>query len=64
MVDVLISLIIIMVVFGLLYWLITLLPLPDPAKTIINVAFIIICILIVLSMFTGMVDFSHYHLRK
>lgn len=55
MIAVLVNIIILLIVMGLLYWLVTLLPLPAPFPTIIQVAFVIIAILIVLSMFAGWV---------
>jgi hypothetical protein len=47
----LISLLVAVLVLGLIYWLITLLPIPDPFKKIVLVVFIIICIIWVLNMF-------------
>lgn len=41
----LLSLLILIVVLGLIYYLITLMPLPDPFKTIAIVIFIIVAIL-------------------
>jgi hypothetical protein len=41
----LISLLVFVLVAGLIYYLLTLLPLPDPFKKIVTVIFIIICIL-------------------
>jgi hypothetical protein len=49
--NVLISLIIYLVVFGLIWWLVSLLPLPSPVAQIVRVLFIILLILIVLSVF-------------
>lgn len=40
----LVSLIIGIIVLGLVYWLVTLIPLPDPFPTIIKVLFIIIAV--------------------
>ena len=53
MIDALIWLIVLCVVGGLVYWLITLLPLPPPFKQIILVAFVLIAILMVLGTFFG-----------
>lgn len=47
----LISLLVAVLVLGLIYWLITLLPIPDPFKKIVLVIFIIICIIMLLNMF-------------
>ena len=49
--SVLISLIVWLVVLGLVWYLIGLLPLPAPVNTIITVVFILILILIVLGLF-------------
>lgn len=47
----LIGLLVAVLIIGLIYWLITLIPLPDPFKTIVLVIFIIIVILWLLSSF-------------
>lgn len=47
----LISLIVYLVIFGLIWWLISLLPLPAPVAQVVRVLFIILLILIVLSVF-------------
>ncbi|MDB5937105.1 MAG: hypothetical protein JWQ01_4449 [Massilia sp.] len=49
--NVLISLIVYLVIFGLIWWLVSLLPLPAPVAQIVRVLFIILLILIVLSVF-------------
>ena len=59
MISLLITLIVFCIVAGLVYWLLTLLPLPDPFKTIIIVAFILILILVLLGMFFGGIDVPH-----
>ncbi|MES2017217.1 MAG: Thivi_2564 family membrane protein [Pseudomonadota bacterium] len=56
--NVLISLVIYLVVFGLIWWLVSLLPLPAPVAQIVRVIFIIMLILIVLSVF-GIIP-GHY----
>jgi cation transporter-like permease len=53
MIDLLIALIVFAIVGGLLYWLVTLLPLPDPFAKIIQVAVVLICILVVLGIAFG-----------
>jgi hypothetical protein len=45
------SLIVYLVIFGLIWWLVSLLPLPAPVAQIVRVLFIILLILIVLSVF-------------
>lgn len=61
MINVLISIIIICIVLGLLYWLVMMLPIPAPFKNIVNVAFILIAILVVLSYFGGYLPGPHEH---
>jgi cation transporter-like permease len=53
MIDLLIAIIVFAIVGGLLYWLVTLLPLPDPFAKIIQVAVVLICILVVLGIAFG-----------
>ena len=55
----LISLLVAVIVIGLLYWLITLLPLPDPFKKIVVVIFILIVIIWLLG-FTGILGSGPY----
>lgn len=45
------SLILWLIVLGLVWWLVGMLPLPDPIQKIINVVFIIVLIFVVLSVF-------------
>lgn len=49
--DMIISLIAYLVVFGLIWWLVGLLPLPAPVDKIVNVLFTIMLIVIILSAF-------------
>lgn len=56
MISLLITLIVFCIVAGLVYYLLTLLPLPDPFKTIIICAFILILILVILGYFFGGID--------
>jgi heme A synthase len=63
MINLLITIIIFAIVAGLLYWLITLLPIPEPFKTIITVCSILVCVLLVLGIFFGAVDVPALRLR-
>jgi hypothetical protein len=54
----LVSLIIYLVVFGLIWWLVGLLPLPAPVAQIVRVCFIILLIMIVLAVF-GIIPSSY-----
>ena len=49
--GILINLIVYLVIFGLIWWLVSLLPLPAPVGQIVRILFIILLILIVLSVF-------------
>lgn len=46
-----ISLIVFIVVLGLIYWAVSLIPLPDPFPTVVKVLFIIIAVIAVLNAF-------------
>lgn len=56
--DAIINLVVYLVVFGLIWWLISLLPLPAPVAQVVRVLFIIMLILIVLSVF-GILPGNH-----
>jgi uncharacterized Tic20 family protein len=49
--NIIISLIVYLVIFGLIWWLVSMLPLPSPVAQIVRVLFVILLILIVLSVF-------------
>lgn len=53
MIPLLVQLIVFCIVCGLIYYLITLLPLPEPFKQIVVVCVILIFILVLLSFFMG-----------
>ena len=52
--DIIINLIAYLVVFGLIWWLVSMLPLPAPVGKIIQILFIILLIIIILS-FAGII---------
>ena len=56
MISLLVTLIVFCIVGGLLYWLVTLLPLPEPFKTIIIVCVVLIFILVLLGFLFGGID--------
>ena len=65
MISMLVTVIVLCIVFGLLYYLVNLLPLPDPFGMILRVCVILICILVVLSLFFGGGDYlPALHLRR
>lgn len=47
------SLLVFVIVLGLIYWIITLLPLPDPFKKIALVIVLVVCLLYLLSILFG-----------
>ena len=49
--DIIINLIVYLVVLGLIWWLVSLLPLPAPVAGIVRVLFIILLIMVVLGVF-------------
>jgi hypothetical protein len=53
MINLLILLIVFCIVAGLIYYLLTLLPLPQPFKNVIMIAFILILILVLLGFVFG-----------
>lgn len=63
MIVLLVNLIILLVVMGLIYWLVTLIPLPEPFPNIIRVLAIIACVLVVLGVLFGGVGVSAIRLR-
>ncbi|MGF6641818.1 hypothetical protein [Paraburkholderia sp. MM6662-R1] len=58
--EILISLLVAVLILGLLYYLITMLPLPAPFALVARVIFIVICILVLLWYFA---PFWHGSLR-
>jgi|HubBroStandDraft_6_1064221.scaffolds.fasta_scaffold37913_4 hypothetical protein len=58
------SILVLVIVMGLLYWIVTLLPLPDPFKTIAIVVVLLICVIYLFSLLFGMAQpfpaFRHY----
>lgn len=52
--PVLFSLLVTIIILGLIYWVITMLPIPEPFKNIAMVILVVICLLYVLSMLFGM----------
>ena len=50
MIPFLIHIIVVMLVLGLIWYLLTLLPIPAPFAMVVRVVFIIICILVVLGL--------------
>ena len=65
MIGLLIQIIVLCIVGGLIYWLVQMLPVPEPFGMILRVCVILICILVVLSLFFGGGDYlPALHLRR
>jgi|KBSMisStandDraft_5_1062788.scaffolds.fasta_scaffold03547_9 hypothetical protein len=47
------SILVMVIVLGLIYWVVTLLPLPEPFKQIAIVIVVVICLLYLLSLLFG-----------
>lgn len=56
MISLLITIIVFCIIAGLIYYLLQLLPLAQPFKNVIMIAFILICILVLLGWLFGGVD--------
>ncbi len=59
MISLLITLIVFCIVAGLIYWLLTMLPLPEPFKMIVMCAFILILILLLIGFLFGGIEMPH-----
>ena len=62
--PVLFSLLVMVIILGLVYWVVTLFPLPEPFKQIAMVIVVVICLLYLLSILFGIAGpfpaFQHY----
>ena len=64
MIDLLIAVIIFAIVAGLLYWLVGMLPIPEPFATVIKVCAILLCIVLVLGIAVGGVSLPALNMRR
>jgi hypothetical protein len=53
MIELLISLLVFCLIAGLIWYLLGMLPIPDPFKQAVTVVFVIICIIVLLGYFAG-----------
>jgi hypothetical protein len=58
MIGILISLLVFALVIGIIFWLLTLLPIPQPFLNIIKVVIVLICLIYFLGMLPG-IGYSH-----
>lgn len=59
MINLLISIIVLCIVGGLFYWLVSMLPLPEPFPTVIRVCVILIMLLLLLGVLFGGISIPH-----
>lgn len=64
MIDLLVTVIVFCIVGGLLWWLVSMLPLPEPFPTVIRVCVVLILILLVLGVLFGGVSLPQINLRR
>jgi hypothetical protein len=51
--GILFSILIMVIVLGLIYWIVTMLPLPEPFKQIAIVIVVVMCLIYLISLLTG-----------
>lgn len=59
MLGLLVNLLILALIMGLCYWVITIIPLPEPFKTVVMVVFGIICVIVLISLLVGGFSFPY-----
>lgn len=59
MINLLVSLIVLCIIFGLIYWLFTMLPIPEPFVSVIRVCVILVFILLLLGIMFGGIYMPH-----
>lgn len=65
LIGLLVDIVILCIVGGLLYWIVTLLPIPDPFKTIAVVCVLVIFLIVLLSALVGGGGFlPHYRIIR
>lgn len=65
MLSLLVSLLILVLILGIVWWILTLIPVPPPMVWIVRVIFAIICLVALISLFAGTWTFplGHTYLR-
>ena len=61
--GIIVTLIIYLIIFGLIWWCVGMLPLPNPIRQIVQVLFVILVILMLLSV-VGIVPGGHFPLMR
>ena len=62
MISILVTLLLFIIAFGLVYWIVTLIPLPQPFKSVALVVLLVIALICVLGMF-GLYPGGHWIVR-
>jgi heme A synthase len=57
LINLLLTILILVLIFGLIYWALQMVPLPPPARNIVNVIFVVVVVLVMVSMLFGGVSF-------
>lgn len=55
MLELLVTLLILLIVMGLAWWVLTMIPLPEPIKNIATVIFVVICAVVLIYFLLGLV---------
>lgn len=55
LVNLLIEFVVLVIVFSLLYWIISVLPIPEPAKKFVNIVFVVVAALVCIYFLLGLV---------
>jgi predicted membrane channel-forming protein YqfA (hemolysin III family) len=63
LIGLLVTVVILALVFWLVYWLLTLIPLPEPFKTVVTVLLGLLGVIILLSLLFGGISLPHLHWR-
>ena len=65
MLSLLISLLILCLILGIVWWILSMIPIPPPFVWVVRVVFAIICLIALISLFTGSWAFpiGHGYLR-
>ena len=61
MLSLLVSLLIVCLILGIVWWIITLIPVPPPMVWVVRVIFAIICLIVVLSLMFGSWSLPYGH---
>jgi len=63
LINLLVTIIVIALIFGLVWWVLGQMPLPEPFRMVINVVLGLICILVLLGLVFGGINLPSINLR-